>query len=422
MAVFGIMAIGGVVFFSTYRSSDSAKNQVGTVVIWGTLPRGAIESGLQELATVKKEYSKVTYQEIPAATFSTTLANALASGTGPDLVILSQEMVQSERSKMSVIPFSSLSQRTYLDSFLPLFELFLTTTGTYGVPLAVDPLVLYYNKSTLAAAGVALPPTTWEAVSGLAPTITKRTNAGVITRSLISLGEYDNVKNARGILSLLLLQSGTPITVASPQGTRASLQDESRSYGVTPAQSAINFYTQFADSAKVNYSWNRSLPDSRTLFTTGDLALYLGYASELSSLQQSNPNLDFDMAKVPTPATLQNRVTYGVGYALAIPKAARNATGAYATALALTNDSIGTLIAHNLGMVPARRAKVTPAADDKYQAVYYPEALVARGWLSPDPETTDRIFSTMIGDIISGKQSVEQAITNASGAITAAIQ
>lgn len=423
LAVFGLAALVGLYVFATFGGFGSSKTQVGAVTIWGTLPVEGVEAGIQELSAAQSQYAKVSYVQKSAATFDADLADALASGNGPDLIITSQEMLSAEKNKLSVVPFSTLPQRTFLDSYLPIFELYLAPDGAYGLPLAADPLVLYYSRSILASAGIASPPSTWEAVSGLASTITKRTDAGAVSRSLISLGEYGNVMNARGILSALLLQAGTPITAAGAQGLHSVIGDTAdSSFGSTPAQSAVNFYAQFADPAKTLYSWNRSLPSSRTAFVAGDLALYPGYASERAYLSSANPNLDFDMAPIPVPGTLANRVTYGVGYAFAIPKAAKNAPGALSAALALSAKGPAETIAHHLGMAPARRASLTAAADDRYGAVYYPEALVARGWLSPAPGTTDAIFSAMMSDITTGRRSVEQAVSVASQAITAALQ
>lgn len=423
LAIFGLAALVGLYVFANFGGFGSNKAQVGAVTIWGTLPADAVNAGIEEVTSTQSQYAKVRYVERPAVGFDAALADALASGSGPDLIITSQEMLTNEKAKLQVIPFSSIPQRTYLDSYLPLFELYLATDGTYGIPLALDPLVLYYNRAILSSAGIASPPSTWEAVSGLAPVITRRTDAGAISRSLISLGEYYNVHNARGILSLLLLQAGSPITKMGEQGLRSTIDDATETaFGTTPAASAINFYAQFADPAKTLYSWNRSLPDSRTAFISGDLALYPGYASEQQFLSSANPNLDYDMTPIPVPGTLQNRLTYGIGYAFAIPKASANASGAYLAALALARQGPSEVIAQKLGMAPARRASITVGGDDKYRAVYYPEALVARGWLSPRPEATDSIFSAMIGDIITGRRTLSQAITVASQAITAALQ
>lgn len=418
---FVVAALGGLLFFATFNGFGGNKNQIGTVVIWGTLPQASVQAAIDDLNSVggASEYSKVSYAQKPEQSFGASLAEALASGVGPDAVIISQEDIASQAGKLRTIPFTSLPKRTFTDSYLPEFELYLTADGTYGIPLVLDPLVLYWNRSILGSAGIAAAPTTWEAVTGLASTVTKRASGGVITRSLIPLGGYANIGDARAVLSLLLLQAGTPISQQTAQGIHAVFGDESQTtFGSTAAQSAVNFYAQFADPAKTVYSWNLSLPYAQSAFVAGDVALYPGYASERGFLSDANPNLDFDMAPIPQPGTSASRTTYGKAYALAIPKASGNAAGAYLVGLALSGkDSV---IARSLGAAPARRSAVVPDTKDRYEPVFYPEALIAKGWLSPAPSAVDAVFSAMIDNVITGRKRLDDAVAAASQAMTAA--
>lgn len=420
MAGFALLALFGLFLFANFDGFDNGQDAIGTVTIWGTLPEEGVNTGITALKETKREFIGVTYTELPLATFGAELAEALAIGEGPDMVLISQEQLLSESNKLAVIPYASISQRSYLDSFVPITELYLTSEGTYGVPLAVDPLVMYYNRTLLADAGIPQPPTTWEQVTGMADRMIQR-EGGAITRSLVAFGEYENVPNARAILSLLFLQSGTAVTKATNGAIRASLNEGAAGTFGNSAESALSFYTQFSDPAKTVYSWNRALSDARQTFLAGDLALYFGYASELQSLRSGNPNLDFDMTPVPQPQSATTRITYGRAYALAIPKTSKNPTGAYATAIALADKSIAAPMAQALSMVPAVRSALIPAPENRYQPVYFPEVLVARGWLSPSPAVTDSIFAAMIANITTGRRDVGQALSTANQALDSAL-
>lgn len=419
-----ILALGGLYVFTTFTGFGAKKEQIGTVFIWGTLPQSAIDAGIDALtAAGDNRYAAVSYEEHPAGSFDTDLANAIAAGSGPDLILISQEDLVSERTKIQLIPFTTIPQRTFVAAYLPLFELFLTEEGTYGVPLVLDPLVMYYNRGLLASAGVPTPPTTWEAISGLALQMTRRDDRGTVTRSLIPLGEYANISNARAILSLLLMQSGASITEQTQVGVASTLiSGGDPAFGSTPAQSAVSFYAQFANPAKTVYTWNRALPQSRQSFLSGDLVLYPGFASEQLYLSQANPNLDFDMARMPQPATNASRVGYGAGYAFAIPKAAANPQGAVTVALGLTSAEPMLVIANALSMAPARRDLLVASTDNLYTAIFYQEALIAQGWLSPAPYITDAIFSAMISDIITGRLDVELAVQKADQSLDAVLR
>ncbi|MDB5237377.1 MAG: hypothetical protein JWL88_479 [Parcubacteria group bacterium] len=419
--VFILLAFVGLFLFANFTGFGTTAAKIGTVTIWGVLPDTSVSTELEALKATHKEYEKVAYVQKSPDTFDAVLANALASGTGPDLILISQEQLVAEKNKLDVIPFSVISERAYLDTFVPITELYLTDQGTYGIPFAVDPLVMYYNRTTLSSAGIATPPSSWEAVTGLAPRLSQK-SGGQVSRSAIALGGYGNIDNARAIISLLLFQAGSPITTLSNGAVRAALTQSSSaaSVGVNPAESAVSFYAQFADPAKTVYSWNGSLPSARQAFVSGDLALYLGYASEEPFLAAANPNLDFDMTIVPQPSTSQTRTTYGLAYAFAVPKATHNYSGAVAVAREFTSKDIALQAARALSMAPAQRALLTPAANDRFPAVFYREALTAKGWLSPLPAATDSIFAAMIGNISSGRSNVQDALTTADQALDSA--
>lgn len=421
LSIFGLLALVGLFFFANYGGLGGTSTSVGKVLIWGTLPQQAVDASIASLKSANKDYTGVSYVQYQTDTFSQQLTEALASGQGPDLIILSQEGLVAQQQRVSLIPFSAISERTYIDTFLPITELFLSGEGTYALPLAVDPLVLYVNRTILGQAGIAQPPTNWEGVLGSAQQLTQRTGQS-LTQSAIPLGTYENSPNARAILSLLFLQSGAPITQVEGGTIRAKLSSSGESaFGMTPPQAVLSFFMQFADPAKTVYTWNVALPNARDAFTAGTVALYPGFASELGTLRATNPNLNVDMAAIPQPQNGRNKITYGVAYGLAITRTSPNAAGALRTALALSGDAYGPTIASALGMAPARRASLVPSGSDRFQPIYFPAALIAQAWLSPDPAATDRIFSTMIGNIASGRQAVGQALVTADQALDAAL-
>jgi ABC-type glycerol-3-phosphate transport system substrate-binding protein len=398
-------------------------------VIWGTLPQAAVTQELGALSSTNKSFSKVTYVQQQAATFDNDLANAIASGDGPDMIIMDQEQLLEEQSKLNIIPYSAIPQRTFTDSYLPEDNLFLTTTGTYGVPYVLDPLVLYYNTTLLSQAGIAVPPSSWEAVTGLAPTLTKLSSAQFIAQSAIALGTYDNIENARAILSLLFFQAGSSITQVSTADVRSVLGGQQNtttapstsSTSGTPASSALNFYTQFADPSRTVYSWNESFQSAQQAFIAGNLAMYVGFASEEPVLKAANPNLPFDMAQIPQLQAASTKTDYALAYAFAIPKASKNPSGAFLTAQALSSATQLPTVAAALSMAPSQRALLTTSPSDAFSPVYYPEALISTGWLSPAPATTDSVFSAMISNITSGRLQTQDALYTADQALDAAL-
>ncbi len=428
MVVFILMGFVGLFLFANYNGSNNGK-QVGTVVIWGTVSRAAVQAELQQINLTNKAYGKVSYVQQPADSFDVDLANAIASGRGPDLILLSQEQLAGEESKLNLIPFSNaVPKRSFVDStYVPEFSLYANDNGTYGIPYVLDPLVLFYNKTIVNSAGFTVPstrenPLSWEAIVGLAPTLSKPIDGQNFSQSTIPFGTYSNVTDARGILSLLFLQSGSSITQPTNGGQRSTLadNDSQSTNGSTPAQSALAFYTQFSDPSRTVYSWNSSFTSDQQAFLGGTLAFYVGYASEIPTIQKGNPNLDFDIAAIPQPQTGKAPKDYGLAYAFAIPKASGNPNGAFAAALALSDKSFEPVGAQNLSMAPAQQSLLVSAPSDVYSPVYYPLALISRGWLSPLPPAVDQVFSAMITNVTSGRYSPSTALSTAAQAIDAA--
>jgi ABC-type glycerol-3-phosphate transport system substrate-binding protein len=421
LSAFGLFALIGLVVLATSKNLGNGTN-IGTVTIWGTLPQAAVNQEIQAITTTDKSYSKVTYVQQPEGTFDEAVANAIASGEGPNLLLINQEQLISEEDKINVIPFSSIPQRTFATTYLPEDQLYLTTNGTYGIPYVVDPLVLYYNETLLTQAGIATPPASWEAVTGVAPSLTHLQN-NLPVQSAIALGTYSNIEDARGILSLLFMQAGSTITQLSNTGLRSTLgaANSNTLTGVSSVAAALNFYTQFSDPTRTVYSWSSTISSAQQAFTANTLALYVGYASERPIIAAANPNLSFTMAPIPQPQTASLKADYGLAYAFVIPKAAQNQTGAYLTAQKLADPAYLGPAAQALSMAPANRTILTASSSDEYEPVYFPAALIASGWLSPDPSVTDTIFSDMITSIASDKLNATDAVNAADQALDIAL-
>lgn len=427
LGVFGVAALIGLFVFATYTNKGSGgAAAVGNVTIWGTLPAADMNAALAGAvqADTTQSLKNVSYVEKPANTFSQEITAAIATGNAPDLVLISQEQLLSLASVIQPVPASSVSASAFQNAFADGGAIFQApnNAGSYGLPYLIDPLVMFDNKTILSSDSIPRPPTNWEALTGLVPHVAS-VNGHSITRSLIALGTYANVRNARGILSALFLQTGVPVTTRSANGIMsANLSGEVGAGGVQAGQAVLRFYTQFADPTKVSYTWNASLPDSQTAFLNGDLALYLGYASEARYFASANPNLDFDITALPQPGNATVRSTYGLIYALAIPRGAPNASGALQAATLLTQSGEQQAAASATGLAPASRTALSNPPADANLARAYASAVYAKGWLSPAPSDTDGVFSGMITAVGSGRLSLDMAIAAAQSSLNAILQ
>lgn len=414
LSVFGLGALIGVVVFATYRGDTS--QATGPVVVWGFLPKASIDVYAKEMGFEQNKNFTFTYVEKNIATFEEEFVRALADGQSPDLVIMREDMLALQKSRLLEIPFASYKERDFKNNFIESTEFLLTGTGMLGLPLYADPLVMYWNRSLFTNALVPIPPQYWDEFLTLPNKLTKKDTAGTVTQSTIALGEWRNITNAKEILSNLLIQGGTSIVstprTGAPYSTLMFEVDQT-----SPAFNVLNFYTQFANPVTAQYSWNRSLPASESYFTLGNLAVYLGLASELPTLRAKNPNLNFDVAFIPQPRQAQGSVVFSHIYSLVIPKQAKNVAGAFQVMSLMTASAGASVLEAYTNLPPVRRALLANTPEDPYKAVFYRSAIQSATWLDPNRKETQTIFQNMIESITSGRQRVTDALRRADSEI-----
>lgn len=386
---------------------------IGKVVVWGTLDASVMQLAIENLRAGNKAFEGVSYIEKDPSTYDSELLNAMANGTAPDLFMLAGRDLISYSDKIITIPYSAVSQSSYLGSFIDEGQIFLTQDGAQALPFTVDPLVMYWNRDLFAGAGVATPPKYWNDFLSLSPKITSLDSSSNVKRSAVALGEWRNVAHAKEILSTLFMQAGDMIITRNTQGVPTVVFGSTPAgYPANPAESALRFYTEFANPSKTSYSWNRSLPRSTDAFVSGDLAVYLGLASEYAGLLERNPNLHFSVALAPQIEGNATRVTYGNMTGLAIPRTAKNASGGLVAAQILSGKEASAMFTGLTGLPSVRRdvpadTKANAAAD-----IFLQSALISRAWLDPAPKTTDSLFQSMIESVVSGKSQSGQAVAD----------
>ncbi len=414
LAVFGALALGGIVVFSTYSGSSKNKVTIGNVVIWGVLPNTEMRTALAEISKQNQDFKSVTYVEKKQSEFEADLSKAIATGKAPDLVLISQDNIIPLTNEIRPIPYASLPKRNFLNAFADISSIYLGPNGAYGIPIAIDPMMLYYNRRLLSSAGIVSPPKTWDALSGLVPRVVKLTKSQNVSRALIAFGSYNNVNNAYGVLSTLFLQAGVPLVTRNSKGvylTSFGINGAETDNITSPGVSVVRFYTEFADPTKVSYTWNSTLPKSRQEFLAGNLALYLGYASEARFISEANPNLSFDVSVMPQLAVAPTKTVFARVYAFAIPRGSSNPSGALLAASKMSSLTNEKIISDKLGLAPSLRSLLAITPKNPITSIVYTSAIMSRAWLAPSINVTNKIFSRMIKEVITGSSSIAQSLT-----------
>ncbi len=417
LGIFSALILIGIGVFAVFGGAFGSGN-VGPVVIWGTLDKNVMSGLIDELRASDKSFEQVTYVQKSPATYTTDLVDAMASGSGPDLFLLSDDNILSFSDKLVTIPFSTLSQGSYLASYVDGAQIYLTSAGEQALPFTIDPLVLYWNRDLFASAGIATPPSLWSEFLTLAPKITSLDKNATVQKSAVAMGEWRNIPNAKEMLATLFMQVGDKIVTRDTDGTPlVTFGTQASNASGNPAESALRFYTEFANPTKTSYSWNRSLPSAQDAFVAGDVAMYLGFASEYTQIAQRNPNLRFGVAPMPQIDQNGARVTYARLNAVAIARTTGNITGALAIAQKLSAaDAVG-LISGALSLPPVRRDVAVDTSSSATASVFVQSALIGRSWLDPSPAGSDSAFETMIESVVSGKNTPAGAVNDGAQAL-----
>ncbi|MBM3272271.1 extracellular solute-binding protein [Candidatus Kaiserbacteria bacterium] len=411
LGTFGALAVAGVLVFAL-AVSKSTGQQIGSVTIWGTLDQSAWSAVLRQIAEENAALSQVTYEQKDPVTYRKELTDALASGKGPDLFIMMGDSVVFDAGKAFPIPYEIISRDIYTNLFIDATNVYMTADGVLAVPILVDPLVLYWNRDLMAAAGLATPPKFWYEVPVMSQKMTRKDDAGVISKSGIAFGEYRNVGNAKDVVSLLILQAGGQITARDSQGNLVPALSSRVGGSSESAESALDFFTQFADPAKDIYAWNRSLLDAQDAFAAGDVGLYVGFASEKAIIARKNPNLNFAVSPVPQLSAQGPALTVARTYGLATSRTGARPNVAASVAYTLSDPGPAAALSLALGLPSARRDILRVPATSTY-AMVNSQAILARSWIDPDPQGTADAFRAMIEDTVSGAVTVSEGVQRA---------
>lgn len=394
-----------------FQGAGKNQNQGADLVIWGTFSERDVLNILSDFND-ENDPMKARYVEKNKETYEIELLDALASGTGPDMWIISQELLLKHKNKIFGLSFSSYSERQFKDTFTNPFEVFIDSKkeNISAIPLIADPLILFWNKDIFSSAGVAKPPQYWDEFLTSVEKLTKIDQSKGIIQSGAGFGEFRNVRNAKEIISLLILQTGNVIV---DKNELNSVINEKQDQGLNPAENAIRFFNDFSNPNKTSYTWNKALSDDQTMFANGFLAMYFGYASDYGQIKKKNPHLNFDAAEVPQIRDGTLKTTYAKVYALAVSKNSSQSSQAFTAASVLSGAKYDKMFSDVFGLGPARRDILAEPVNNPILSVIYKSTIMAKTWLDPDSKSTYEIFKNMIESTASGRMKVYDAVSGA---------
>ncbi|MEK7559879.1 MAG: extracellular solute-binding protein, partial [Patescibacteria group bacterium] len=211
-------------------------------------------------------------------------------------------------------------------------------------------------------------------------------------------------------LTALFLQSGEKII--NGEG-RVVLGDSIQTGQVSlrPAESALRFSFEFADSIKISHSWISSFPEAQEMFIAGRLGMYLGFASEYEEMKNKNPHLALGVAHLPI--LNGQKATYGSLFAPSVPLASRNYMASWQFIKFLTGKETSKLYSDLKKSASPRRDLFASYQGEPARSVFAESNLSLVSWPNPDPIKTNTIFEELIENMALKKDTMRGLLEKA---------
>ena len=451
--VLPLAAITGISLLATGCSLGSSSSNTSTtyrISIWRTAQDSDPFDQLIKQFQHDNSKVKITYHNEPLANYEQNAFKSMASGLGPDILSINNDMLGDDQSvllplpKDYFFPSGQTTGPTPKDAVHTLFPAGIANqiTGTdgnvYGIPTNVDSLELYYNPDLFQSALqnfrhslnnnytdaqynpvqqlLSKPPTTWTDLINQANYLNIR-NGTTITRSAIALGTTDNMPDSADILQLLMLQNGAQIVSQDHSTALFNVPTNTPSGGVVyPGENALAFYTSFADPTKSNYSWNPSQPNALDAFGQGKVAMVIAYSDFGKQLAVKYPKFHPETAPVPQISLTQPAVNF-IRYSIeTVPKTAQSAAASFAFLKNYTDQSDSKSLASELKLrSPYLTTLNLGQQNDDQQST---QILSGQSVFKLDRPDFDKAFHDMIVDVTQNQVAVDQAMNGAANTIT----
>lgn len=431
-------------FGNTSNTSSQSTFNENLITVWRQKPGTKAEKAASDalISSFRKENPSVTveYKEIDPAqeNYESAVLNALASGNGPMVWEIRNDELPRHKDKLQPLEINKQLTDSYKKNFAAtIADEMINDNKLYGLPMAIDPLVLYVNNQHLKDANVKGLPETWEEVIMLTERLTTKVNNQIV-RPGIALGTTRNIDRASDIIQLLMLQAGTQMTDSSGKTATFDLyeqKDNQPTYRY-PGKAAINFYSSFADPRASYFSWDANQAYTTQAFINGQLSMMINYLSLAPQITALNEKLGFTYTLVPqlkvkqvpvgdSPAFISDPIYTAKYRSLVVSKPPANLTttqkkryndlGWFFIRYAVSPE-VSASYSSAVGLIPPQNSSSIGGNATRLAAFINP--YLKTWYKGPSPRTVDDYFAAMLYTITEEKQPVDKIVTEAAAAVT----
>lgn len=361
---------------------------------------------------VKIEYSNEILKQSDIAGYRQKLNDTLGkvnNAAAPDIYTLDSGWVGALSKVSAPAPSTTLNVATFNNTFHDFVgKELIIKNQVYALPLWVDTFALIYNKQLWAEAGLEAPDSDWfKFRNDQVAKLTKRNVNKKIVIGGFAAGVPSNSESWFEALNILMLQNKVRMTDTTGKAV----------FATGGAQSAINFYKQFA-----NTSWNDDFGLDATAFLEGKVATILAPSSRISDILRHNRGaslkVDFGVVELPQLKTSsEDKANLASYWAQAVNSASSDKSQAWdflnflsqKENLELLNQSVKSEDPLSVGLLYPRKDMVSSQLNDPYLSVYAKSLSYATSWYMYDESKVKNSFAKLFASN-SNLQSVQAEV------------
>ena len=438
------------VLLSGCGCAPTATPVVDQITVWGLWDEEAVYGDLiYEFRRAHGNVQNIVYKKLPCNEsecydYLREVTQGLAAGTGPDIFMVNNTWVPAQKDKMIPVETANdllikqkkekiMTLRDFGDTFMPVARKDLVSKDIdgqeriYGVHLWIDNLAVFYNRDLFNMAGITPPPKNWTwqqatpqsaSFESYASKITKIDQYGNIARAGAAMGYGKNVHRAADILAVLMMQMGTPVVSSEWDAVFDSRINSSEGVNFSPGETALSFYTKFADKKQPAYSWNKEQWNSVDDFVRGHLGMMVNYSNQISNIKSKAPSLNFGIAYLPKVNESAKNVNFASYWAFAVSKQAtdQKAIECWNFLKFISEKAQSEKYVQKTGRISPRLDLIEKQKEDQWLGVFADQAVSSDSFLQANNARIGKIFEDAINSV------VDKGITPANASAVASQQ
>ncbi len=433
------LVVLGVVMFIAARSGSNQPAQAPVIKVWSPFDEKKVYDEMVKRFLADYPGTSVEFKYVAATDakdYEAKVVDAIASGNGPDVWLIRTDWLPKHASKLTAMPqglgWQVGKKETELDAIKRIFSEAVVAQnsyqgGLYGLPTAVDSLVLFVNKQALNKTLSKHPqklandpvlsayPRTWGELEQWVRLLTIR-NGATVSQPTIALGTLNNTYAATDIYTALLSQfKGDFYNTPTEVVFNLALGD-----GTVPATKALDLFTSFSRPDHPNYTWNESLGDPVKKFVADELPLLIGYAGlykEFLLLDNAVSSVQVVPLPQAQPIVLptDERTDFAAYWTHVVPRASSNNRLAWRLITYLVNSNNQDFYASKTLRVAymnvSRKNTHSLSSSSLGNSPVFPKQVFnARPVLKPDWQFVDSQIQAMIRAVQAGQLTVQAAV------------